>query len=207
MPAAPRPTPVQLRCLSVSPDGRHLAAGDALGNVRVYDLASSALLHCKEAHDGEVTCLDYCLCLPAQPSSSSRSHTTAAAGTTGSTGNGAGRWVGSVQGGTSGAQQQQQQQARLLLACGSRDMLIHVLDAGRGYELAATCEEHDAAVTAVRWAGGGCGGTCLVSCGADKSVVFRCVPAGKRGEVGALAGGVVKGPGVMLPCLGRCSNR
>jgi WD40 repeat protein len=50
---------VVLRCVCASRDGRHLAAGDAAGNVRVYDLASLSLIALKEAHDGGVLCLDY----------------------------------------------------------------------------------------------------------------------------------------------------
>jgi WD40 repeat protein len=30
-----------LRCISLSPDGSHLASGDKLGNIRIHDLESS----------------------------------------------------------------------------------------------------------------------------------------------------------------------
>jgi WD40 repeat protein len=35
---------VVLRCLAASPDGRHLAAGDQQGNLRVWDLRTGQLL-------------------------------------------------------------------------------------------------------------------------------------------------------------------
>eukprot|EP00798_Chlamydomonas_sp_ICE-L_P028583 gene28583-31751_t len=53
------PASVLLRCLRISPDGRHLATGDRQGNIRVYCLSSMELLTIKEAHDAEVLSLDY----------------------------------------------------------------------------------------------------------------------------------------------------
>ena len=53
------PASVLLRCLRISPDGKHLAAGDRHGSIRVYCLASMRLLVTKEAHDAEVLSLDY----------------------------------------------------------------------------------------------------------------------------------------------------
>jgi WD40 repeat protein len=50
---------VQLKCLRISHDGRHVAVGDACGNVRVYDLTTLTLIACKEAHEGPVLSLDY----------------------------------------------------------------------------------------------------------------------------------------------------
>ncbi|MEW5312375.1 MAG: hypothetical protein WDW38_004014 [Sanguina aurantia] len=63
-------------------------------------------------------------------------------------------------------------QGRCLLASSSRDMLVHVYDALRNYELLQTCEEHGGAVTAVRFSP--CGRR-LLSCGADRTVIFRNV--------------------------------
>ncbi|KAF5827696.1 WD40-repeat-containing domain protein [Dunaliella salina] len=58
--AASRHTaPTSLRCLKVSPDGSHLAIGDAQGNVRIYSLATLTLIAFKVAHEGEVLSLDY----------------------------------------------------------------------------------------------------------------------------------------------------
>lgn len=67
------------------------------------------------------------------------------------------------------------------LASGSRDALIHIFDVQRGYELVATCEAHAAAVTAVRFC---CSGqrVALLSCGADRAVIFR--RAGLMGQGG-----------------------
>lgn len=59
-----------------------------------------------------------------------------------------------------------------LLVSGSRDRLIHVFDAQNNYSLIQTLDEHSAAVTAVKFVisdlqlG-------LVSCSADKSILFR----------------------------------
>jgi len=38
-------TTVGFRCIAVSPDGNHLAAGDSSGNLRIFDL-NNLLLHC-----------------------------------------------------------------------------------------------------------------------------------------------------------------
>ncbi|PNH12931.1 Mitogen-activated protein kinase-binding protein 1 [Tetrabaena socialis] len=127
-PGAPPPA-VTLRCLRVSPCGRHLAAGDSRGNLRIYDLATFRLLLAKEAHDAEILSLDYSP--PALDGS-------------------------------------------CYLASGSRDMLVHVYDTAAGYELAGTCEAHGAAVTAVRFSSSG-SRLALLSCSADRSVVFRHV--------------------------------
>jgi hypothetical protein len=45
-----------------------------------------------------------------------------------------------------------------------------VFDVAAGYELVQTLDEHTASVTAVRFAPGG---GRLVSCSADRSIVFR----------------------------------
>ncbi|CAF89697.1 unnamed protein product, partial [Tetraodon nigroviridis] len=83
-----------------------------------------------------------------------------------------------------------------LLATAGRDRLIHVLDAGRGYGLVQTLDEHSSSITSVRFTsqflscdlGGSChhlrvtspvcvaaneGKLRMISCGADKSVYFR----------------------------------
>ncbi|KAG2448626.1 hypothetical protein HYH02_006514 [Chlamydomonas schloesseri] len=124
------PPPVSLRCVRVSPCGRHLAVGDSRGNLRVYSLATLELLLLKEAHESEVLTLDY-----SPPSLDGTCY----------------------------------------LASGSRDCLVHVYDMGRGYELVGTCDVHGGAVTAARFAAGPGGRLTLMSCSADKSVVFRHV--------------------------------
>ncbi|KAM4640954.1 WD repeat-containing protein 62-like [Discoglossus pictus] len=48
-----------VRVIKVRPDGQHLASGDRVGNIRVYDLGIFDELLAIEAHDGEVLCLEY----------------------------------------------------------------------------------------------------------------------------------------------------
>ncbi|XP_043975797.1 WD repeat-containing protein 62 isoform X6 [Gambusia affinis] len=48
-----------IRVLGISPDGKHLAAGDRCGNLRIFDLESLTELLKIEAHDSEVLCLEF----------------------------------------------------------------------------------------------------------------------------------------------------
>jgi WD40 repeat protein len=57
-PSAP-PEPSFLHGLAFSPDGRLLAAGDSLGNVRFWDLATSKELACWPGHQGAVYSVDF----------------------------------------------------------------------------------------------------------------------------------------------------
>ena len=59
-----------------------------------------------------------------------------------------------------------------LVATASRDRLIHVFDRADGYSLVDTLADHSSSITAVRFTAGGSG---LVSCSADKSILFRSV--------------------------------
>ncbi|GIL94985.1 hypothetical protein Vretimale_1100 [Volvox reticuliferus] len=127
--------PVALRCLRVSPCGRHLATGDTRGNLRIFSLATLQLLMLKEAHDAEILSLDY-----SPPSLDGACY----------------------------------------LVSGSRDTFVHVYDMSRGYELVGTCDAHGGAVTAVRFSAHA-GRLALLSCSADKSVVFRLVQLGSCG--------------------------
>ncbi|KAG0620057.1 hypothetical protein M758_4G185700 [Ceratodon purpureus] len=65
-----------------------------------------------------------------------------------------------------------------LLASGGRDRLIHVYDVNRGYDVVETLDDHSASVTTVKFA---CSGSKLLSCSADKTVVFRNVAASGAG--------------------------
>ncbi|XP_072381663.1 mitogen-activated protein kinase-binding protein 1 isoform X2 [Diabrotica undecimpunctata] len=113
-----------VRCIRISPDGKHLASGDRAGNIRIHDL-SSMREDCKiEAHDAEVLCLEY--------SDTSLN----------------------------------------LMASASRDRLIHVFDMKDGYEFLQTLDDHSSSITAVRFLHHG-GNTQMISCGADKSLIFR----------------------------------
>jgi WD40 repeat protein len=55
-----------------------------------------------------------------------------------------------------------------LAASGSRDTLIHIYDAQRGFELLETLDDHTAAVTALKFVSQG-----LISVGGDRSIIFR----------------------------------
>ena len=48
-----------VRCIRISPDGKHLSSGDRAGNVRVHDIQFMDELCKIEAHDAEVLCLEY----------------------------------------------------------------------------------------------------------------------------------------------------
>uniref|UniRef100_A0A3B5MC89 WD repeat domain 62 n=1 Tax=Xiphophorus couchianus TaxID=32473 RepID=A0A3B5MC89_9TELE len=48
-----------IRVLGISPDGKHLAAGDRCGNLRIFDLESLTEQLKIEAHDSEVLCLEF----------------------------------------------------------------------------------------------------------------------------------------------------
>lgn len=63
----------------------------------------------------------------------------------------------------------------LVLASASRDRLIHIFDATQrngiySFDLIQTMEDHSSTLTAMMFADDG---SKLISCGADKSIVFR----------------------------------
>ncbi|XP_013176440.1 PREDICTED: mitogen-activated protein kinase-binding protein 1-like isoform X2 [Papilio xuthus] len=113
---------IGVRCVRVSPCGRHVAAGDRAGNVWIHS-SEGAPLHTLEAHDAEVLCLEY----SAKPR---------------------------------------------LLASASRDRLVHVFLVDRGYQILQTLDEHSSSITAVRFLSSSAG-LQMVSCGADKTILFR----------------------------------
>merc|ERR1719369_2295646 len=57
------------------------------------------------------------------------------------------------------------------LASTSRDRLIHVFDATKEYEFLITVDDHSSSITAVKFSE--VGGGKMVSCGADKTIIFR----------------------------------
>ncbi|XP_073388817.1 uncharacterized protein [Physcomitrium patens] len=61
-----------------------------------------------------------------------------------------------------------------LLASGGRDRLINIYDVNSRYDIVETLADHTALITSVKFA---CCGSKLLSCSADKSVIFRNVLA------------------------------
>lgn len=59
-----------------------------------------------------------------------------------------------------------------LLSSASRDRLIHVFDAEQDYTLIQTLDDHSSSITAVNFTEND-GQLKMLSCGADKSVLFR----------------------------------
>ena len=129
-----------VRCIRISPNGKHLASGDRSGNIRVHELQFMDELCKIEAHDAEVLCLEYSL----NAANSGQSY----------------------------------------LASASRDRLIHVFNAGKNYGFLTTLDEHSPSITAVRFLPGTTEDTSqMVSCGADKSIIFRDVGGESDGGV------------------------
>lgn len=156
---------MQLRCMSISPDGRLLAAGDMVGNVWVYTLPSMKLLLVQEAHDGEVMCLAFASAVAANDGTAleGRVSCSSAQHSRHSSGSGSG-------GGVRGSKRDPQHGAGLA-ASGGGDGLIHVYDASDGFRLLETLDEHSGAVRGLCFTGGGKG---LVSCSSDHCIIFRC---------------------------------
>lgn len=48
-----------IRCISLSPDERHLASGDRNGNLRVHELESFSCISSFPAHNSEILTLDF----------------------------------------------------------------------------------------------------------------------------------------------------
>lgn len=61
---------------------------------------------------------------------------------------------------------------RRLLASASRDRLIHIFDVEDGYQILQTLDDHSSSITSVKFMGSGLNFQ-MVSCGADKSIIFR----------------------------------
>lgn len=64
------------------------------------------------------------------------------------------------------------------LASGGRDRVIHLYDVQRNFDLVETIDDHSAAVTSVKLA---CNGYKILSCSADRSLVFRGVAVTQDG--------------------------
>ncbi|XP_052852806.1 mitogen-activated protein kinase-binding protein 1 isoform X10 [Drosophila gunungcola] len=61
---------------------------------------------------------------------------------------------------------------RKLLASASRDRLIHVFDVAQNYLLLQTLDDHSSSITSIKFVGAGLNFQ-MISCGADKSIMFR----------------------------------
>lgn len=124
-----------LRCLKISPDGRHLAVGGRAGTIKIFDLSpsekpESVMLKSIAAHDAEVLCLEY-----SDPN----------------------RFNGFY-----------------YMASSSRDKLIHLFDAAADYAFLQTIDDHTSSITALRFVNNRASDSLqLVSCGADRKIVFR----------------------------------
>lgn len=59
-----------------------------------------------------------------------------------------------------------------LLASASRDRLIHVFDVENKYRILQTLDDHSSSITSVKFIGSGLTFQ-MISCGADKSIIFR----------------------------------
>lgn len=59
-----------------------------------------------------------------------------------------------------------------LLASASRDRLIHVFDVENKYNILQTLDDHSSSITSVKFIGSGLTFQ-MISCGADKSIIFR----------------------------------
>ncbi|KAJ9180608.1 hypothetical protein P3X46_008827 [Hevea brasiliensis] len=66
-----------------------------------------------------------------------------------------------------------------LLASGGRDRIIHLYDGKRNFDLIESIDDHSAAVTSVKLT---CHGCKILSCSADRSLVFRDVSATDSGH-------------------------
>lgn len=58
----------------------------------------------------------------------------------------------------------------MLLATGSRDRLLHIFDLRNNCQLLQTLDDHSASITSIKFSESGCK---LISCGPDKSIIFR----------------------------------
>ncbi|XP_069943226.1 uncharacterized protein Wdr62 isoform X3 [Cherax quadricarinatus] len=125
-----------VRCIRVSPDGKHLASGDRAGNIRVHELQFLDELCKIEAHDAEVLSLEY-----SRPDTGHR-----------------------------------------FLASASRDRLIHVFAVDQDYSFVQTLDDHSSAITSVRFYQSQ-GALQMVSCSADRSIIFRSATVTPQNEV------------------------
>ncbi|KAK6754316.1 hypothetical protein RB195_013363 [Necator americanus] len=119
-----------IRCLTVSPDGKHLVVGTKCGNIHVVDLSDPEMsqLEVISAHELDVQCLEY--------SNNARG-------------------------------------APYLLASGGRDRLVHIFrPAATSYDHCYVIDDHQSALTAVRFVQNENNDLYLFTCGSDKIIII-----------------------------------
>ena len=57
-----------------------------------------------------------------------------------------------------------------LVATAGRDRLLHIFDADNDYALVQTLDDHSSSITCIKFTADG---SRMMSCGADKSIIFR----------------------------------
>ncbi|KAM3185271.1 hypothetical protein ACTXT7_006703 [Hymenolepis weldensis] len=137
-----------LRSLGISPDARHLAVGERSGQLRIYDFNTFKLLHSIRAHDAEILSITYFeskLTLQMKYSMAPF------------------------------AQIQKEAVPGMSLLCtSSRDRVIHVFAPQQGYSRVQTLADHSGIVnSALFYECEENRGIYLISCGADRSLLFR----------------------------------
>nr|CAH8841744.1 unnamed protein product [Trichobilharzia regenti] len=132
-----------VRTICISPDGRHLAAGDRDGSLRVYSLETLELFCQIPAHDNEILSLNFF-----------RSHSV----------------------------------PQLVLLCSaSRDRMIHIFDPNKEYSRVQTISDHSGAIFSAKIIETEDGEIRLISCGMDKSLLFRILEPDESGQTAHFA--------------------
>lgn len=62
------------------------------------------------------------------------------------------------------------QDSAVLVATAGRDRLLHIFDVQNDYALVQTLDDHSSSITCIKFAADG---SRMMSCGADKSIIFR----------------------------------
>uniref|UniRef100_A0A3Q0KPB6 Putative wd40 protein n=1 Tax=Schistosoma mansoni TaxID=6183 RepID=A0A3Q0KPB6_SCHMA len=132
-----------VRTICISPDGRHLAAGDRDGSLRVYSLETLKLCYQIPAHDNEILSLNFF---------------------------------------------QSYSVPQLLLLCSaSRDRMIHIFDPNKEYSRVQTISDHSGAIFSAKIIETDDGEIRLISCGMDKSLLFRILEPDESGQTAHFA--------------------
>jgi mitogen-activated protein kinase binding protein 1 len=124
-----------IKCISCSPDGKHIASGDVEGVLRVYSVETLEEILSLQAHDSDIVTLDYNMHMPREGDCD---------------------------------------KGKVLLASGSRDRLLHVFDAEFNYKPLVTIDDHNSSIADLAFIRMD-GVDRLISCGADRSLVFRTI--------------------------------